>query len=189
MKLSGTMKVIIAIAVVAVILVGCGASQYNGIVAAGRAVVSTAWANVVTKFLPAPGRPHPQPRQHRQGLRQARGEYLQGSDRGPRQSHPDHRRPDPPYTREAQGVPGRTGRTECRTRQTPRRSGETIPTSRPTSNFQRTAGAARGNGEPHQRERATTVQRGRTGLTISRSAKFPVNLLARHDRLPAEDQV
>jgi LemA protein len=43
------MKVIIAIAVVAVILVGCGASQYNGIVQQDEQV-STAWGKVQSSY-------------------------------------------------------------------------------------------------------------------------------------------
>lgn len=49
MKLSGTIKVIIAIGAIAVILVGCGASQYNGIIRQDEQV-STAWSKVQSSY-------------------------------------------------------------------------------------------------------------------------------------------
>ena len=49
MKLSGTMKVIIAVMAVAVVLVGCGASQYNGIIRQDEQV-STTWSKVQSSY-------------------------------------------------------------------------------------------------------------------------------------------
>ena len=49
MKLTKTNKVLIAIVVVIVLLVGCGSSQYNGMVKAEEGL-TTAWSNVETQY-------------------------------------------------------------------------------------------------------------------------------------------
>ena len=49
MKLSKTLKIIIAIVVVAVLLIGCGSSQYNGMVSSEEKV-TTAWSNVENQY-------------------------------------------------------------------------------------------------------------------------------------------
>ncbi|MBQ8099137.1 MAG: LemA family protein [Bacteroidaceae bacterium] len=49
MKLSKTLKIIIAIVVVAVLLIGCGSSQYNGMVPSEEKV-TTAWSNVENQY-------------------------------------------------------------------------------------------------------------------------------------------
>ena len=49
MKLTKTYKVLIAIVVVIVLLVGCGSSQYNGMVKAEEGL-TTAWSNVETQY-------------------------------------------------------------------------------------------------------------------------------------------
>ena len=49
MKLSKTLKIIIAIVVVAVLLIGCGSSQYNGMVPSEEKVTK-AWSNVENQY-------------------------------------------------------------------------------------------------------------------------------------------
>lgn len=49
MKLSKTLKVVIAIVIVIVLLVGCGASQYNGMVTQEE-TVTTSWSNVENQY-------------------------------------------------------------------------------------------------------------------------------------------
>ena len=59
MNISNTLKVIIAIAAIAVFLVGCGATKYNAMVNQEEEV-SKAWNNVETQYQPR--RPYPQSR-------------------------------------------------------------------------------------------------------------------------------
>lgn len=49
MKLTKALKVIIAIVVIVVLLIGCGSSQYNGMVSSEEGV-TTAWSNVENQY-------------------------------------------------------------------------------------------------------------------------------------------
>ena len=49
MKLTKTLKIVIAIVVVVVLLIGCGASQYNGMVEKDEKA-ATAWSNVESQY-------------------------------------------------------------------------------------------------------------------------------------------
>ena len=49
MKLTKTLKIVIALVVVVVLLIGCGSSQYNGMVTSEESV-TTAWSNVQNQY-------------------------------------------------------------------------------------------------------------------------------------------
>ncbi len=95
-KLSSILLMIIGV----VTLTGC--QGYNRLVEKQEAVTAQWWQR--TKCLSEEGGSHPQPGQHRKGIRHSRAGNIYTGYRGQGKSHTDHHQPGEPHCRKSAGI-------------------------------------------------------------------------------------